>query len=79
MKQTSISEWKAGDRGITSDNVLVTVKRVGKRFIEIVEPLEKQLYIPAHGEIGKVTVINPGIVQGIDGKSYYNNMTIIAQ
>jgi hypothetical protein len=65
MKSSSIREWKVGDKGITNNNEIVTVKRVGERFIEIEEDLEKKLYIPAHGEIEnyRVYLIRQGEAQ----------------
>lgn len=56
MLSSSIRDWKPGDKGITQDGEIVTVESIGKdsRMVKIVEPLEKQLYIPAHGEIAKV-------------------------
>ena len=56
MRQSSITDWKPGDKGITSDGHIVTVESIAKesRMVKIVEPLDKQLYIPAHGEIEKL-------------------------
>ena len=59
MKQSSIRDWQAGDKGITNDGSIVTIKRVGERFVEIVEDLEWKLYIPAHGEIENLTRNTP--------------------
>jgi len=59
LKCSSISEWKIGDKGITKDGNIVTVSEIcGNRFIKIAENLEKKLYIPAHGEIEKLTEIS---------------------
>jgi hypothetical protein len=57
MKCSSITEWHVGDKGITKDGAIVTIKKVSleSRMVIIEERLEKQLYIPAHGEIEKIT------------------------
>lgn len=55
LKCTSIKDWKIGDKGITKDGNIVTVKEIcADRFIKIVENLDKKVYIPAHGEIEKL-------------------------
>jgi len=53
MKATSITEWQPGDKGITKEGQFVTVESVSSNMVKIKEDVEKKLYIPAHGEIGK--------------------------
>ena len=55
MKSTSAREWTPGDKGRTKSGEIVTVERIaGGRYLVIKEPLEKKVYLPAHGEIEKV-------------------------
>ena len=54
MKCSSISEWRAGDKGKTNTGEIVTVEKVGDRFVTIKENLERKIYIPAHGEIERI-------------------------
>lgn len=54
MKCSSASDWKIGDKGITNNGEIVTIKSVSDRFVLIEEKLDKKLYIPAHGEIEKL-------------------------
>jgi len=55
ITQRSASEFKAGDKCITKYGDVVTVNRVtGGRYVEIVEDLDIKIYIPSHGDIGKV-------------------------
>jgi hypothetical protein len=56
MKATSARDWKPGDKGLTSAGAIVTVKEIiGGRYLKIEERfIEKQVYIPSHGEIEKL-------------------------
>jgi len=56
MKCTSAYEWKVGDKGRTNEGLTVTVEAIqGGRYLKIAERnIEKQVYIPAHGEIEKI-------------------------
>jgi hypothetical protein len=56
MISSSAKDWKVGERGITKEGELVTIKEiVSGRYLKIKENLEKKIYIPAHGEIMKLT------------------------
>ena len=56
MKASSVRDWKLGDKGITLNGDIVTVKNVSDRYITIEETnIEKQVYIPSHGEIRRVS------------------------
>ena len=76
---TSATDWKIGDKGITNNGDIVTVKAIyGGRYIEIEESLTKKVYIPAHGEIRKATIVKSGMKNLIDGTTAYLPYDIIA-
>ena len=55
MKSSSARCWNAGEKGITANGEIVTVKEIiGERYLKIHENIEKKVYIPAHGEIEKL-------------------------
>ena len=62
MKCSSASEWKVGDKGKIETGQIVTIERIiGNRYLVIeqarfnrLEDVEKDVFIPAHGEIEKV-------------------------
>ena len=62
MKCSSASEWKVGDKGKIETGQIVTIERIiGNRYLVIeqarfnrLEGVEKDVFIPAHGEIEKV-------------------------
>ena len=55
MKCSSARDWQAGGHGKTAGGRIVTVEAVDYPYLRIKEKdLEKQIYLPAHGEIEKV-------------------------
>lgn len=52
MKASSITTWAPGMKGRLPDGTVVTIKTVAcARYIEIEEPGDQTVFIPAHGEI----------------------------